>query len=93
MSKQPFIYQGKSFKVSKLSLKRPVWKLPPIIKPVPKGEYTCEGGPFSGKLIVLTDGTTMLFRVGHFKGRYLAGQMAWKGRYGTCKWAENENQK
>ena len=38
--------------------------------------YVAEGGPFHGRELMLTDGTSAVIRVGGQRGRYLCGLVA-----------------
>ena len=67
------------------SIDRPVWRLPRIR--VPKARrYYAEGGPFSGQVLMLRDGTTTVFNIGGQCGRYECGFVATLSGSGMCKW-------
>ena len=64
----------------------PAWKLkfPRRVEP---GMYVAKGGPFDGRTILLTDGTTARIRVGNDAGRYRCAMVARAGCFGgTAKW-------
>lgn len=50
--------------------------------------YVAEGGPFDGRELMLTDGSTAVLRIGGQRGRYLCGLVAgkWDNYRGTTVW-------
>ena len=59
-------------------------KMPRRVEP---GMYVAEGGPFDGRTLLLTDGTSARLRVGQQRGIYRCAMVARAGRFGgTAKW-------
>lgn len=64
----------------------PRWKLK-MPRRVEPGMYVAEGGPFDGRTLLLTDGTSARLRVGQQRGIYRCAMVARAGRFGgTAKW-------
>lgn len=47
--------------------------------------YIAEGGPFDGRELMLTDGTSAVIRVGNQRGRYYCGLVSMRDA-GTTVW-------